>query len=376
MQYFDHNATYPVSGVARQAWLDGVDRFTANPSSPHRWGARADQALTEARDRVAEWLGCPAHAIIWTSGATEANNAWVSHLAARTQGVVLISGLEHPSVRVPSARWLGDRCENLPVSQDGVVSPQQVAERLQRGGVGAVVLMAANNETGVIQPWQQVQGLCQESGVPFACDASQWIGKRPAIGLGSCDFVAACGHKFGGPGGVGFLKVPESFQPLLWGGPQEEGRRAGTENVAGILAMVAALEERQRSLLAEPDGSLAHLSVRNSWIERLETAIPGVEVLGRTAPRLWNTVSVLMPPAIDCRRRWVVRLDRLGFAVSTGSACSSGQEVPSPVLASMGYPANASDRMIRVSSGWETLPEAWEDLFQAFLQVGAEFGLR
>jgi cysteine desulfurase len=376
VQYFDHNATYPVSGAARQAWLDAVDRFSANPSSPHRWGARADQALTEARERVAAWLGCPAQSVIWTSGATEANNAWVAHLAGRTQGAVLLSGLEHPSVRGPSAQWLGNRCESLPISREGVVSPEQVANRLKHGGVGAVVLMAANNETGIIQPWQQVRDLCRESGVPFACDASQWIGKRHAIGLGDCDFVAACGHKFGGPGGVGFLKVPDSFQPLLWGGPQEEGRRAGTENVAGILAMVAALEERQRLLLAEPEGPLAHRSVRDSWVQRLESAIPGVEVLGRNVPRLWNTVSALMPPAADCRRRWVVRLDRLGFAVSTGSACSSGQEVPSPVLASMGYPAIASDRMIRVSSGWETPPEAWEDLLQAFLQVGTEFGLR
>lgn len=376
MQYFDHNATYPLSAAAREAWLDAAERFPANPSSPHRWGARSDQALTEARERVATWLGCPAHSVVWTSGATEANNAWVAHLARKTRGAVLISGLEHPSVRIPAAQWLTDRCENLPVSREGVVSPDQVGERLRRGDVGAVVLMAANNETGVIQPWQQVLGLCREAGVPFACDASQWVGKLPASGLGSCDFVSACAHKFGGPVGVGFLKVPESFQPLLWGGPQEEGRRAGTENVAGILAMVAALEERQRLFQADLDALTSRQSIRDRWMEQLEAAIPGVEVLGRGVPRLWNTVSVLMPPAADCRRRWVVRLDRLGFAVSTGSACSSGKEVPSPVLASMGYPAQASDRMVRVSAGWETTPEAWDDLLKAFLQVATEFGLR
>ena len=376
MQYFDHNATYPLSAAARGAWLDAAERFPANPSSPHRWGARSDQALTEARERVATWLGCPAHSVVWTSGATEANNAWVAHLARKTRGAVLISGLEHPSVRIPADQWLTDRCENLPVSREGVVSPDQVGERLRRGDVGAVVLMAANNETGVIQPWQQVLELCREAGVPFACDASQWVGKLPASGLGSCDFVSACAHKFGGPVGVGFLKVPESFQPLLWGGPQEEGRRAGTENVAGILAMVAALEERQRLFQADLDALTSRQSIRDRWMEQLEAAIPGAEVLGRGAPRLWNTVSVLMPPAADCRRRWVVRLDRLGFAVSTGSACSSGKEVPSPVLASMGYPAQASDRMVRVSAGWETTPEAWDDLLKAFLQVATEFGLR
>jgi cysteine desulfurase len=376
VQYFDHNATWPLSTAAREAWLQAVERFPANPSSPHRWGARADQALNDARERVAGWLGCPAHALVWTSGATEANNAWVDHVARRTQGVVLVSGLEHPSVRVPLAHGLGDRCESMPVSREGVVSIEWIGRRLKQGGVGAVVLMAANNETGVLQPWSQVRDLCREAGVLFACDASQWIGKLPVSGLGTCEFVSACAHKFGGPVGVGFLRVPETFQPILRGGPQEEGRRAGTENVAGILAMVAALEERQRAFEADPEALGARQALRDAWIERLEAAIPGIEVVGRPVPRLWNTVSVLMPPASDCRRRWVVRLDRLGFAVSTGSACSSGKEVPSPVLASMGYPAGASDRMIRVSAGWDTPSQAWDDLFQACLQVATEFGLR
>ena len=376
MQYFDHNATYPLSIAARDAWLEAAERFAANPSSPHRWGARADRALTEARERVATWLGCPAHAVVWTSGATEANNAWVAHWARHTRGAVLVSGLEHPSVRVPAVRWLAERCEPVPVSSRGVVCAEAVAERLRRGGVGAVVLMAANNETGVIQPWMRVREVCHEAGVPFACDASQWVGKLPASGLGSCDFVSACAHKFGGPVGVGFLKVPESFEPLLLGGPHEEGRRAGTENVAGVLAMVAALAQRQRALESGVDVWESRCRSRDAWIARLEAAIPGVEVLGRESDRLWNTVSVLMPPASDCRRRWVVRLDRLGFAVSTGSACSSGKEVPSPVLASMGYPAEASDRMIRVSAGWETSADEWEALLQAFIQVAGEFGLR
>lgn len=376
MQYFDHNATHPLSSIAKDAWLQAVERFPANPSSPHRWGARADQALGEARERVAGWLGCSAHAVVWTSGATEANNAWVGHLARQTRGAVLVSDLEHPSVRVPAMQMLGDRCESIPVSREGEVSVEWIERRLRQGGVAGVAVMAANNETGVLQPWTRVQDLCREAGTPFACDASQWFGKLPAAGLGSCDFVAACGHKFGGPAGVGFLKVPESFDPLLRGGPQEEGRRAGTENVAGILAMVAAAEQRERAFQEDPPGLSRRQAIRDAWIERLRAAVPGVEVVGGAGPRLWNTVSVLMPPATDCRRRWVVRLDRLGFAVSTGSACSSGKEVSSPVLGSMGYPPEASDRMIRVSAGWETPPEAWDLLLEAFLQVASEFGLR
>ena len=379
MRYFDHNATHPLSAAAREAWLDAIERFPANPSSPHRWGARADQALEEARARVASRLECPPHSVVWTSGATEANNAWIAHLARRTRGAVLLSGLEHPSVQVPAARWLGDRCEPIPVLREGCVAEDWIADRLRRGGVAAVGLMAANNETGVLQPWSRVRDLCRRAGALFACDASQWVGRLPAAGLGGCDFVSACAHKFGGPVGVGFLKVPDgsfSFEPLLSGGPQEEGRRAGTENVAGLLAMVAALEERERILRVDPQGAAGRQAVRDAWIARLEAALPGAEVLGRGVPRLWNTVSVLMPPAADCRRRWVVRLDRLGFAVSTGSACSSGKEVPSPVLAAMGHPPGASDRVIRVSAGWETPPEAWDELFEAVLQVASEFGLR
>lgn len=376
MRYFDHNATHPLSAAAREAWLDAIERFPANPSSPHRWGARADQALEEARARVASWLECPPHSVVWTSGATEANNAWVAHLARTTRGAVLLSGLEHPSVRVPATRWLGDRCESIPVLREGVVAEDWIAERLRHGDVSAVGLMAANNETGVLQPWSRVRDLCRGAGVPFACDASQWVGKLPSSGLGGCDFVSACAHKFGGPVGVGFLKVPDAFEPLLSGGPQEEGRRAGTENVAGILSMVAALAEREQALRTDPEGAPGVREVRDAWIGRLESALPAVEVLGRGVPRLWNTVSVLMPPAADCRRRWVVRLDRLGFAVSTGSACSSGKEVPSPVLAAMGHPPGASDRVIRVSAGWETPPEAWDELFEAVLQVASEFGLR
>lgn len=376
MQYFDHNATYPLSAAARDAWVDAVGRFPANPSSPHRWGGRADQALEGARAQVAGWLGCGPESVVWTSGATEANNAWIWHLARRTRGPVLISGLEHPSVQGPAAHWLVDRCEPMPVLSEGVVPVEWIAKRLERGDVGAVALMAANNETGVLQPWPEVRDLCRQAGVPIACDASQWVGKLPADGLGGCDFVSACAHKFGGPVGVGFLKVPESFEPSLLGGPQEGGRRAGTENVAGVLSMVAALDHRQRTMADGPTGEAARREVRDAWIGRLESAVPGVEILGRARPRLWNTVAALMPPAADCRRRWLVRLDRLGFAVSTGSACSSGKEVPSPVLASMGFARGASDRMIRVSAGWETSPEDWNALLEAFVQVATEFGLR
>jgi cysteine desulfurase len=169
------------------------------------------------------------------------------------------------------------------------------------------------------------------------------------------------------------MKVPPGFRPLLVGGPQEEGRRAGTENVPGVLAMVAALEAREGALASGVEAVAARLAVREGFEREVRARVPGVEVVGAGgAGRLWNTVSVLMPPADDCRRRWVVKLDRLGFAVSTGSACASGKEKPSHVLAAMGYRADESDRMLRFSGGWETGEEAWGGLVAGLEAAAAE----
>lgn len=366
MLNFDHNATHPLSAVARQAWLDAVERFPGNPSSPHRWGGRASAALEEARETVAGWLGCSPAEIVWTSGATEANNALLHHLGEATGGGILVSSLEHPSVRMACRRWLHGRTEAIPALRDGRVDLDWVRARLARDGVGAVVVMAANNETGVLQPVEELQELCAARGVPLAVDAAQWIGKLPARRLAGIGMLSACAHKFGGPQGVGFLRGPESFQALLVGGPQEEGRRAGTENVAGILSLVAALAERERTLGSAGDEGAAGGAGRQAWRDRfivdLKEAVPGVHVLGETVPRLWNTVAVLLPAPADCRRRWVAKLDRLGVAASTGSACASGKEQPSAVLAAMGYQPGESDRMVRFSAGWETPEAEWTAL--------------
>ncbi len=369
MLYFDHNALHPLSATARTAWLDAADRFTANPSSPHRLGARAELALQQAREQLAAWLGCSPFDLVWTSGATESNNAVVHHLSRSTTGVVWFSAVEHPCMVAAARRWLPDRHQLLPVDRSGVVDVLGLAQRLQSGRPVAVVVMAANNETGVLQPWAEIRELCQQQGVAFVCDAAQWLGKLPAQGLGRCDFVTGCAHKFGGPPGVGFMKCPPGFQPLIVGGPQEEGRRAGTENIPGVLAMIAALAERE----AGRDDEMERLRWRDRFITALKQALPGTEILGEPAARLWNTVAALLPAIPDCRRRWVVRLDRLGFAVSTGSACASGKEKPSPVLAAMGYPAEESDRMLRFSSGWDTRPEDWQKLLEAVRTVGREF---
>lgn len=169
---------------------------------------------------------------------------------------------------------------------------------------------------------------------------------------------------------MGFLKCPRNFSPLLRGGPQENGRRAGTENVAGILAMVAALEEREAAMCT----TAVRAAWRDDFEKELISALPGAKVLGAEAGRLWNTSSIIMPEQPDCRRRWVVVMDRLGFAVSTGSACASGKEMPSHVLTAMNVPPDAAGRALRFSAGWDTTADDWTRLLEGVKAAAQEMG--
>src|SRR3989454_593447 len=252
MTYFDHNATSPVMPAARQAWLDATQQFIGNPSSPHRVGARADAALTEAREKLAAMLACDPLDIVWTSGATESNNAVLHHFARTlAAGVeVWISAIEHPCVIEAAQHYFPQRRRLIPVTQEGIIDLDWLTSELAEARPGLVAVMAANNVTGVLQPWREALAICRQYKVPFFCDAVQWLGKIPAKGLGECGFVSGCAHKFGGPRGIGFLKCPSQGQvhSLILGGTQEEGRRAGTENVAGALSFVAALEAREEAM--------------------------------------------------------------------------------------------------------------------------------
>ena len=374
MLYFDHNATTPVMPAARAAWLEATEKFIGNPSSPHRLGQRADGALQNAREQLAACLGCDAMDIVWTSGATESNNMVFHHFANRgatKDAEVWISAIEHPCVQAAAEFHFGKRVCRIPVTRPGIVDLNWLCEELKRHRPALIAVMAANNETGVLQPWREVLAFCREANVPFFCDAAQWVGKLPSSGLGECDFVSGCAHKFGGPKGVGFLKCPGAgrLQPLLLGGQQEEGRRAGTENVAGVFSMMAALESRERSLAAHEHKERAEW--RAAFVKRLLEQLPGSQIVGAGAGQLWNTVSALMPEA-DCQQRWVVKLDKFGCAVSTGSACASGREEPSKVLAAMGYSPSEASRMLRFSSGWETTGADWDALLQALVKVQEE----
>ena len=369
MIYFDHNATTPLLPEARNAWLEVNAKFPGNPSSPHRLGARADHLLTVAREKLATFLGCHGTEIVFTSGATESNNTALHHVA-RTKvanAEVWVSAAEHPCVLEPAQFYFGEKLKLIPVNRDGAVELEWLEIEFRKKRPALVVVMAANNETGALQAWEEINQLCRVHQTPFLCDAAQWIGKLPARGLGDCDWVTGAAHKFGGPRGVGFMKVPAklSVVPLIRGGPQEELRRAGTENVAGVVAMLAALEVREAQIARGAYGARAVF--RESFERKLLTALPGVEIISAGARRLWNTVTALMPEA-DCQQRWVVKLDKLGVAVSTGSACASGKEEASHVLRAMGRADDAA-RALRFSAGWETTEAEWRALLLALESI-------
>ena len=373
MTYFDYNATAPVMREAREAWLHVTEKIDGNPSSMHQAGTRAAVALAEAREKLGALLGCHPHDLVWTSGATEANNMVMHHFAKKLPPTetVWVSAIEHPCIDDSAKHYFGKRVKYIPVTPDGVIDLEWFTTELADTRPGLVAVMTANNETGIIQPWQEIHAICQAYEVPFFTDAVQFIGKMPCAGLGDCEYVSGAAHKFGGPRGVGFVKIPHRSQltPLLHGGKQEGGRRAGTENVATIAALVAALEVREKQMARSE-----HL-LRKLWRDNFEAqllrALPGTTILGHNQPRLWNTVSALMPDG-DRKSQWVIRLDKAGFAVSTGSACTTGKEEPSHVLSAMGFKSAQAHRAVRFSAGWETTEADWDALLKAVVKVHAE----
>lgn len=363
--YFDHNATTPLAAAAQEAWLKASRDHWHNASSLYREAGFTAQKLDAARERLAALLGCEAQRIVFTSGATESNNA----LLATRDGLTAISAIEHPSVREAARHWLGCSTVEIPVNAHGIVTLEALAETLQTSAPALVSVMAANNESGSLQPWREIAGLCRERGTAFHTDAAQWLGKLPAQHLGQCDYITGSAHKFGGPKGIGFLVLRDEDETLrfLRGGPQEHGRRAGTENYPAIEAMVTALE----FITPQLDTIAAHQSALRDTFERtLQAIMPDLRIVGQHAPRLWNT-SLLVMPRHD-NLKWLTRLSRLGFAISTGSACSSGKEGSSVVVTALGATPEELRRVVRLSSGWNTTAQDWHDLAQATVQVLGE----
>ncbi|MEX0332093.1 MAG: cysteine desulfurase family protein [Puniceicoccaceae bacterium] len=373
MTYFDWNATAPLLDEARDAWLRASESAWANPSVAYRVGVQARLELDEARDWLAAQFCVGPEQVIFTSGATEASNGFVRESARRTgpNGEIWISAVEHPAVRATALEYWGEgRVRQIPVQPSGELDLDWLESRMKTHRPSLVCVMAVNNETGVIQPWQAVAELCRVHRVAYFCDAVQWMGKRELAGQpwAHCAGVALSGHKFGGPKGIGCLILgPEwSGMKIQAGGSQEFASRSGTENIAGVVSMVAAL--RQRMTCPSPE---ALQTARDGFEQKLlELWDDAVTIHGAGAQRVWNTCSVALPGFPS--NRWIARLDRRGFQISAGSACSTGKAGPSPVLTAMSIPDEVARRTVRISGGWETRPEDWQALFVALKEVHGE----
>lgn len=357
--YLDYNATTPLRPAARQAVVDALD-LHGNPSSVHGAGRAARRVVEDARRQIADVLGVPPAQIIFTGGATEANNMAL----AGPKGPVLVGAAEHDSVLavVPSA-------ERIPVTAAGVVDLAWLDDRLAHGPAPTVIaVQAVNNETGVIQPVTDLVARARAVGARVHCDAVQAVGRMPVdfVTLG-VDFLSLSAHKLGGPKGVGALVVRDGVPvpKLLAGGGQERRRRAGTENVPAIAGFGAAI--------AEARASLADWDRVRGLRERLETVIraqrPDAPIYGAAADRVANTVCVGLPGVRSETQLMAFDLD--GVAVSAGSACSSGKVAASHVLLAMGVPADAAGEAIRVSLGWTTTQDDLDRFLSTWTRLAA-----
>ena len=357
--YLDYNATTPLDPAVREVMLPFLGDIWGNPSSIHHVGRKARALLDDARDRAAKFLGAKPGEIIFTSGGTESNNLAIFGTARllKSKGKHLItSAIEHDAV-LQSFDYLekheGFAVTRLPVNPEGRVSPDDLKKAIRADTI-LVSVMAANNEIGTIQPVAELGAICRERKIIFHTDAVQWFGKEPFENLQqfNADLVSVCAHKFHGPKGAGLLwaKSPLHPDPILFGGGHENERRAGTENLAGFIGLVSALEKFVKPPVFDK-------SKLKSFAEKLISAIKkmdGCEIVSPRENSLSNTISFVVRGADSIAL--LAGLDMEGVCASSGSACSAGSLEPSHVIVAIGK-RNFSNSLIRFSLGRDSTVE-------------------
>ncbi|MBA4228441.1 MAG: aminotransferase [Hyphomonas sp.] len=371
MIYADYNATAPLRPQARAAMLAALDLGPANPSSVHRAGRAARAVVEKARAEAGAAIGSRAEDIVFTSGGTESLALAIQGAVAALDGAatLIVSAIEHEAASKAAAH-AGVPVETAYVLPTGQVDLDDLRARLaawDRGlkGTPILVLMLANNETGILQPVQEAAALLREAGGLTICDAVQALGKVPVnAALLGVDYIALSAHKIGGPQGVGALwhRAGAPLKAVQYGGGQERGLRSGTENVAGIAGFGAAVSESVREL-----PRYAALGPHRDAMEARLKAEGGVTVIGEASPRLAG-VSNFARPGFRAETQ-VMALDLAGICVSAGSACSSGKVKRSLVLMAMGADDALAESAIRTSFGWNTQPEDFRHVADAWLQA-------
>ena len=354
--YLDNNATTPVLPEVVEAMHPYFSEHFGNASSIHHHGQETRAAVERARESVAALLGCRASEVVFTSGGTEADNLAIFGLVDAGDHIIT-STIEHHAVLNACKHLESEGCEVSYVSVDGrgLVDPDEVRRAL-RPNTKLITIMLANNETGVLQPTEEIGKIAAEADAYFHTDAVQAAGKIPLdVSRLGCDLLSISGHKMHAPQGVGALYVRKGtvLEPILFGGRHERSRRAGTENVPGIVALGKAAELALRGL---NDGTVERIGVMRDRIEKAilpNTEATGVNGLG--APRVPNTTNIYFDFIEG--ESLVIALDLKGLAVSTGAACSSGAIEPSHVLTAMGLPSDRARASLRFSLGKQNTEE-------------------
>jgi cysteine desulfurase len=349
--YLDHNATTPLDERVLEAMLPYLKGSYGNPSSVHASGRAARAALDLAREQVAELVNAHPSQVIFSSGGTEANNAALKGVALLSVTAKMVLGpTEHASVRGPAAalRRYGWDVAQAAGDANGVVSAQALSQSLD-AQTRLVSVMWANNESGAVNPIAELATVCRERGVLLHSDAVQAAGKLALdFSASGVQLMSLSAHKFYGPKGIGALIVDKavSLEPLLHGGAQERERRGGTENVAAIAGFGrAAALARSEQLARQQQTRL----LRDYFEKSLCMALPQAVIFAAGSERLSNTSFFVIPPMEG--RTLIMALDRLGFAVASGSACGSEQHAPSHVLTAMGVATELAHGAVRVSFG-------------------------
>jgi cysteine desulfurase len=353
--YLDNNATTPVLPEVLAAMQPYFGEHFGNASSIHHHGQETRAAVERARESVAALLGCRASEIVFTCGGTEADNLAVFGLA-RPGDHVITSTIEHHAVLNACTRLAVDLCEVtfVPVNGLGLVDPDDVRRAL-RPNTKLITIMLANNETGVVQPVAEIGKIAAEADIYFHSDAVQAAGKIPIdVNEIGCDLLTISGHKFHAPQGVGALYVRggTALEPMLYGGSHERSRRAGTENVPGIVGLGKATE---LALAGFEGGCDLKIAAMRDRVERELLAIEASGLNGEGAPRVPNTTNIYFDGIEG--EALVIALDLKGLAVSTGAACSSGALEPSHVLTAMGLSRERAKASIRFSLGKQNTEE-------------------
>jgi cysteine desulfurase len=364
--YLDHNATTPVHPAVLAAMLPYFGAEFGNPSSVHQFGQRAGHAIEQARESVAALIGARSSEIVFTSGGTEADNAAIFGVIGHALRAekrssagpphLITTVIEHDAV-LNSCRALEGRgisVTYVPVDAGGIVSPDAIRAAI-RPETALISVMYANNEIGALQPIDEIAKIAAEARIPLHTDAVQAAGKI-AIDVNrlGVQLLSLSAHKFCGPKGAGALFVRKGLEiePLLYGGPNERRRRAGTENVAGIVGLGKAAELARRDL-AETSARMAQL--RDRLEKGLLATIPRARVNGDLARRIPNTCNLLLPGAES--ESLLIALDLAGLACSAGAACSSGAVDPSHVLTAIGLTPAQARASVRLSVGRGTTPD-------------------